>query len=125
MSSEDRIDMSDELMEVDMDLNDKFIAECAEEARRRKRALPEEDNIRSTAQIQADAQIREAEAAKIRMMGTPGTSNLMHDQFNGFTAKQHSSVVDENYMMIGSHIDSSLRDKIRRGEVCRFCKTPA
>ena len=37
-SSEERIDTSDELMEVDLDINDRFIADCKEEANRQQQA---------------------------------------------------------------------------------------
>ena len=42
-SSEDRIDTSDELMDVDVDVHDKFIADCEMEANR-KRSLQVEAN---------------------------------------------------------------------------------
>ena len=40
---DDHIDTSDELIDMDMDLNDKFIADCEAEANRRKRSLPNEE----------------------------------------------------------------------------------
>ena len=41
-------------------------------------------------------------------------------RFNGFTANQHSLVVDENYVVVGGHIDAMLRDKIKKGEYVDF-----
>ena len=123
-SSEDgRIDNSDELMEIDCN---KFIAECAAEASHRKRAYPQVQYRRPDPQETADDVIRRAEAGKIRMLPTPGNyQNPIQGEFgrfNGGTANQHSSVVDENYIVVGSHIDPSLRDKIKRGEYVDFSR---
>ena len=117
-SEEGKIDTSDEMMEIDCN---QFIAECAAEANRRKRSLPEDKEL-DPKEI-ADNTIREAEAAKIRMLPTPGNCfnfvNL-NGHYNTVTANQHSSIVDENYVAIGSHIDGALKDKIRRGEYVDF-----
>ena len=55
------------------------------------------------------------------MLPTPGNyQNPIQGafgRFNGGTVNQHSSVVDENYIVVGSHIDSSLHDKIKRGSM--------
>ena len=120
-SEEERIDTSDELMEVDF--NEKFIADCEAEATRRKRSFdqpPEDKRIN-----QAEEMIREHENRKIRMLGTPG--NYGWDSNNRFfggnaTAVQHSTVVDENYMLVGGHVDQALRDKICRGEYIDFAR---
>ena len=103
-SSEERIDTSDELMDVNLaiDLNEKFIADCAQEAENsRKRSYPEE--ARPTAREQAEDKIRQAEASKICMLTTPGKDrfNVFESRFNGGTAMQHSSLVDENYVIVG------------------------
>ena len=122
-SEEGKIDTSDEMMEIDCN---QFIAECAAEANRRKRTLTEDKEL-DPKEI-ADNMIREAEAAKIRMLPTPGNCfNLanLNGHYNGITANQHSSIVDENYVAIGSHIDKVLRDKIHRGEYVDFaCLLP-
>ena len=57
------------------------------------------------------------------MLVTPGNQYTNFDsRFNGGTANQHSSIVDENYVMIGGHIDMTLREKIKRGEFVDFAK---
>ena len=61
------------------------------------------------------------------MLGTPGkrkfyTENMEEGRFNRGSALQHSSIVDENYVAIGSHIDVGLREKIKRGEYVDFAK---
>ena len=72
--------------------------------------------------------IRQAEASKIQMTATSGNHQFQfpnfvtETRFNGVTANQHSSMVDENYIMIGSHIDLSLSDKIKRGEYVDFAR---
>ena len=48
------------------------------------------------------------------MLHTPG------NRFLGGTATQHSSVVDENYMIVGAHVDSATNEKIRKGEYVDF-----
>ena len=35
---------------------------------------------------------------------------------------QHSTLVDENYMVISMHLDSALRDKIKKGEYVNFSR---
>ena len=55
------------------------------------------------------------------MLGTPGNELLNCDGcFNGGTALQHSSIVDKHYMVVGAHIEQSLRDKIKHGEYVDF-----
>ena len=44
-SSEDKIDTSYDLMEVDIDINERFIADCAAEAERRKAARSQIDEL--------------------------------------------------------------------------------
>ena len=41
-------------------------------------------------------------------------------QLQGLTAMQHSSMVDECYLVIGAHIDAVTQDKIQRGEYVDF-----
>ena len=108
-----------------MDINDKFIADCQAEANRRKRSYPvdaEERDERAepermSPKSRAEAIIQEVEASKIRMLNTSGRHEL---NLNYGTATQHSSIVDENYMLIRMNIDSNLRDKIKKGEYVDF-----
>ena len=77
-SSEERIDTSDELMEVGMDIefNERFIADCAREAKRRQtNRNPEmDDNLRRAEEKWSEDVICEAEAGKAKMFKTPGRS---------------------------------------------------
>ena len=54
------------------------------------------------------------------MLATPGKSNFDEIRFNGGTAMQHSSIVDECYMTIGAYLDPNLCDKIKRGDYVDF-----
>ena len=124
-SSEEQIDTSDELIE--MDVHDKFIAECAAEASNRKRTYPYTDEGGQEMHDRAETIIREAEAARIRMLGTPGKNfgtctDRPHNCFAVCSTLQHSALVDENYMTIGAYVDPNLREKIVKGEYIDFVK---
>ena len=70
-SSEERIDTSDELIDMEMDVHDKFIADCASEERRHKQQQPGENREQqqcNEAIERSDNMIREAKAAKIRVI---------------------------------------------------------
>ena len=72
-SLDEQIDTSDELIDVvgtDLDFCDKFIAECATGGKRRKM----DDKEGSNPQGEAEEVIKNAEAAKIRMLTTPGNN---------------------------------------------------
>ena len=71
-SEEGRIDTSDEMMEINCN---KFIADCAAEVNRCKQSYQEQTDGRQHNQEpgqSSDEMIREAEAAKIRMIPTSG-----------------------------------------------------
>ena len=54
-----------------------------------------------------EALIWQNEVNKIRMITTPAgrQDQPVTNRFQGFTAMQHSSVVDENYLAIGANIE--------------------
>ena len=116
-SSEDRIDTSDELLQLgdDMDINDKFIADCAAEARRRKRSYPDDELKNAPRDMPGHSIIEKTEAGKIPMNKTAGNDNLevLGQRFSNFNVRSNSMLVDENYLMIGQHLDVSLQDKIK------------
>ena len=63
--SDDRIDTSDELMEVDtadLDFNERFIADCTAEAQRKKSQAANDDTMKKLARDKADHMTREVEA---------------------------------------------------------------
>ena len=95
-------------MEIDIDLNDKFIVDCVAEAENnQKRALAADDTVDADPREDAENMICQVEANKIQMLGTLGNrfdqlkyleSNETH--FDSASAMQHSSLVDENYIVV-------------------------
>ena len=110
-SSDEQIDTSDELLDVD-----KFIADCQEDARRQsKESHPSgrDDQITDDGhghghhQSQADQVVKEAEASRARMIATPGNDHPMVD-YNVMQCRQQATIVDENYLVIGNQVDESV-----------------
>ena len=90
---------------------DNFIADC--EARAMK------DRLREPSQPQkykGDELLHEAEAAKVRMAATPGNFNEQNINFS----RQQATIVDENYIMIGGHVDEGVCSKIINHEYIDF-----
>ena len=126
-SSEDKIDTSDNLMEVEVDVNDRFIADCAAEAERQKLKGKGDNRTQGhhdsrDRQCAAKGVITEAERNRTRIFATPGTSS-----FNPFWLQQSSksiksAEVDENYLIIGAHIDPQIQQKILNHEYVDFSK---
>ena len=127
-SSDEQADTSDELINV----TDQFIADCAAEAERRRsldskqgwRVDDGEDPI-----AEAEQRIKAAEASKIRIVATPGNelnvNNLTVDQEPQGLIQNVSAMVrsvDDNYQMIGAHIDLGIRQKIFRHEYIDFAR---
>ena len=129
-SSEDHVNTSDELMEID--INEQFIAECAAEASQvDKRNSKEQPQLVST----SEQVICEVEAAKARMFKTPGNEQIDMYMRQGEVSRdigeysgqgahqiQHSALVDKNYMVVGAHIDKVLKQKILANEYVDFAK---
>ena len=135
-SSKDQIDTSDELMEID--INEKFISDCAADAARqrhhdRDESTDGQNNVRgrhrdSTKQNRTMDMIRESEASKARMYATPGNAPLINSEFNAETnqvsplVQHYSSMVDENYLVIGSYLDGCIQNKIFNSEYVDFSR---
>ena len=79
--------------------------------------------------------IRQAEAAKAKIYETPGGCNAdmnvhlvnkpqakLEYDFDLCKDYVHSAMVDEHYLMVGGHIDDSLKAKIGKGEYIDFAK---
>ena len=102
-SSDDCVDTSAVLLEVD--INDKFIADCVAAASRRAKSVE-----RPTPRMDpANEIIREAEACRMKMFPVKGNPN-------------HHSIIDENYVSIGLHVDAGLHAKIKEGEFVDFSR---
>ena len=136
-SSEDRIDTSDELM--DMEDNspnayranidpDKFIADCVEKARRSNDndTRDKQEGGRPSFVEESEKVIREAEAAKVRLYGTPGRGQCHKNAINWPVPMpvggEFAALVDENYLVIGSHVDRILQLKIASNEYVDFAR---
>ena len=119
-SSDDQIDTSDELLDVD-----KFIADCQEDARRRLRdrdgeRTSDDMNAHHRRTSQTNQAIKEAEAAKARMMATPGKYPVKIHEIDNF--RQQANIVDKSYLVIWNQIDDGLHRKIVNHEYVDFAK---
>ena len=126
-SSEDQVDTSDEL--IDIDLNN--VVGGKDKARQ-----PNEGGRQPAVRMvkdKGDDALKEAEAAKARMYATPGeeTSDMVDRFLNDFRFKQldrqqctnhPSALVDENYLVMGSHLDQTMIDKIVSGQYINFAR---
>ena len=113
------MDTSDELLDVEMDINDKFIADCAREAaieKQKRDSLAE--NGEQSHKLKAQEMIKQAEASRVQILATPGNNDLQVPNLitGNLNALQHSTIVDERYIVMGRTVDLVLRDKIKRGE---------
>ena len=94
---DERVDTSNEMLV--MDDADKFIAECVKQAR---------EHVTPTKVDHGEKIIREAEAERVRLFPTPSNNliSLMQQGLGEHAAR--SSLIDENYMCIGGHVDMTL-----------------
>ena len=98
-----------------MDINDRFIADCQIAAKKGRR--PDEEASKS----QGQGVIRDAESNKGRLFATPGNSNLL-EWGNVTDDAVRSFAYDDNYLVIGAHVEASLQHKIINHEYCDFAK---
>ena len=117
-SSDDQIDTSDKLIEVD--LSSKFIADCKNNAQccaTLKRPFLEDRD--EPAPPVCGENSRQAESERARIFTTPG-KNL---PFWSTGKEDHSPMlVDENYSIVGSHVDTLTKEKIINGAYADFAK---
>ena len=120
-SSEDAVDTSDGLMEID----NVFAGAPAGVAG--PSALPQQPNPErptvqmavepgGTAMTVADRMIREADSTKSRMVVAKGTYGTAFQDF------LKTAYVDEQYMVMGSHLDENICKKIINHEYVDFAK---
>ena len=150
-SSEDSIDTSDELIEIetDHDIHDKFIADCArqvqrDEAHRREIEYRRNDkhqdqqeefatNKQRDLLERSQEVIKEAKALKARLFATKGNCNYnfpnieIIDQWGannmeGESSSMRSADVDEKYLVIGAHINIFMQQKIVNCKYVDFSK---
>ena len=117
-SSEDRVDTSDDMIDMEVDINPCFIADCTADIDRCKRSFPEQERrpVRPS-----EAMIRGSETRKERLEPTSGNVQVPFNTPLNNCGKR-STDVDENYVVVGAHIEPSLKDKIRRSEYVEFAR---
>ena len=70
----------------------------------------------------AEELIREAEAGRARIYGTPGTFNQSNQGIDFNNEYVHSVMVDETYMLVAAHLDEGTINKIEQGKYVDFAK---
>ena len=113
-SSEDRINTSDELM-TDVDC-DRFIAECRQAADDTRRHGGE-PSPQKRKEYPGDLAIHRSENNRTRIYHQPG--NIIDNRLGennlaspGHGIRQMATTVDEEYLVIGGHVDSVLQQRI-------------
>ena len=78
------------------------------------------------ARSKADDMIKEAVASKECILATPGREDFNNTILKGLEqqglVQTLVSNVDDNYVMVGAHPESGLKDKIIKGEYIDFIK---
>ena len=127
----DNIDTSDEMINIDCE---QFIANCADEARKRKEGNMDEQvrDDRDDPFDHGQRMMKEAELAKAQVMAPPGRPLCRIPGFNNTSPEQKSNDAqntvsstrfDNEYMVVGGHIDSALQEKIINFKYIDFCQT--
>ena len=78
-----------------------------------------------TPEEHAEKLIREAELSRAQVFETPGNLNVQRNQHNAIDLANnfvHSVMVDENYRVVGGHLDLTMRTKIINNEYVDFAK---
>ena len=106
LSSDEHGDTSDELINV----MDQFIADCVADAQWR--------HSKEIEVTKPEQMLKDAEASWAWLIATPGNDNeLVYNSNHAWAA-----VVDENYLVIGVHLDASLKQKIINHEYIDFAR---
>ena len=136
-SEEEQINTSDELADLDVE---QFIADCQEDARRRSNELNaglpsphmnpvEHRDKHERTETQGRQATRQAEAGHARMVAMAGNPPftspgqlLDRAPIMGDTTRQQANIVDESYMVVGTHVDETLKRKIINHEYVDFAR---
>ena len=92
-----------------MNVTDQFIADCVAEAERCRSKDRQELS-------RPEEMLKNAESSKAQMLASPGK------QFESVsdTVRMQSIAIDENYLVVGTHMDSSIKQKIINHEYVDF-----
>ena len=127
-SEDDPIDTSDELLELS--LNQRLFLNSGNGPQRQD-VIPNEERAETSTGhyelaegtqpnppvLRSEQMLREAEASKAKMLATKGRYHV-----NEFENRVHSTMVDDEYLMIGAHLDETLIKKIVNHEYVDFAK---
>ena len=99
----------------DSEDDDRGMAHCSKDPGPRYER--DDRQTRATPEERAEQLIREAEAGKARIYGTPGKElDLDHNQF------LHSAMVDESYMLVATHLEDTITQRIEQGQYVDFAR---
>ena len=63
------------------------------------------------------------ENKKVRIIEVPGkSSHMLTTQPHATVSTYHSALVDEDYLLVGTHIDENTKQKVVNGEYVDFAK---
>ena len=111
-SDEQEADTSDEAIKV----TERFIADCAADVERRRSLDMTGNADGNNGQNQSTRMLRDAEDAKLHIVATPGKEiNVQYDKLN-------AQAVDDNYLVIGVHIDQTMKQKIANHKYVDFAR---
>ena len=84
--------------------------------------LPQFDRRELNAEEKTKQMIREAEKAKANIFTNQGKVNVLNSPVEGLHNFEFTAKMDEDYMVIGAHIDEMTQEKIVKGEYIDFGK---
>ena len=110
-SSDDHVNTSDELMNIDCD---QFIADCQSAARgnppehKSEARMEEEDPFEKGNQM-----VHRAEVSKKKLLtNTTGRQDAQTGNINNPNTQSCTKVIDDEYMVIGGHVDNALQEML-------------
>ena len=124
-SSEDRVNMSDEFVNMDCD---QFIADCQAEASHGHLARERSPHRDKNPYERGERMIKEAEVNKKRMLALPGNESMGKNQSGALAGVATGLEIlcavkyDQEYMVVGAHLDNSLEEKVIKFEYINFAK---
>ena len=85
---------------------------------RQHKEIQQDEPLRCDEEEKLDQMIREAENVKTKMFATPGKEQCKNRGGNLI----HSVIADDDYLILGAHLDEHLTEKIIRGEYIDLAK---
>ena len=117
-SSDEQGDTSDELINVNVTEQFRSIADCAAEMVEQEMV---EERRPNPELLEVENRIRDAEAAKMRIIATPGNDfDIVGQPVSRENTHAMVNSIDDQYLVIGANVDPSLRQKIFRHEYIDF-----